>query len=163
MFVPVDNATRPRTPAERELEYKHRHTFVGTASLDDLLELLEMNATYMTTKAAVMRAFVSLASNEQLQARQSSTQPNGWDLVSRVTPDISITDFVAQLQVKLGSITLRQFLDMVPFDEKTDVMALRVVEAFSIASHIDAKAGMDAGSKARAFRNWMIGRGYDEM
>ena len=42
---------------ERELEYKHRHIFVGTASLDDFLEILEVGPTYTTTKRQVAKAF----------------------------------------------------------------------------------------------------------
>lgn len=149
----------PLTSEERELEYKHRHTFIGTASLDDLLEVLEVSADHTTTKGAVMKAFISLAYNEQVHARQCSAKPNGWELVPRVTPDTSNIDYVAQLQVKLGSITLRQFLDMIPFDHEDEVGALRVVEAFSAASHIDTTAGVGTGSKARAFRSWMIDLG----
>ncbi|KAF2849116.1 hypothetical protein T440DRAFT_399861 [Plenodomus tracheiphilus IPT5] len=154
--VPSDNPSRPLTHEERELEYKHRHTFIGTTSLDDCLEALEVSATHATTKEAVARAFVTLASNEQVHARQSSTKPEGWELVPRVTSEISSIDYVAQLQVKLGSITLRQFLDLIPFDEKGEVGALRVVEAFSAASHLDAQAGVGTGRKARAFRSWMV-------
>jgi hypothetical protein len=65
-------------------------------------------------------------------------------------------DYVVQLRVKLGSITLRQFLDMVPFDEGDEVAAMRVIEAFSAASHMDAKAGVGTKSKARAFRKWIV-------
>jgi hypothetical protein len=148
------------TPEERELEYKHRHTFIGTASLDDFLETLELSDEHTTTKAAVIRSFITLSSSEQLHARQCSAEPHGWELVSRITSEVTSTDYVAQLQVKLGSITLRQFLDLVPFDEKGDVGALLVVKAFSAASHMDSRAGVGTGSKARAFRSWMITNEY---
>ncbi|KAJ4373229.1 hypothetical protein N0V83_003522 [Neocucurbitaria cava] len=144
------------TLAERELEYKHRRTFVGTASLDDLLEILEVTLEHTTTKDAVAKAFIIMSSREQLYARQCSKKADGWELVLRVTPDVTNIDFVAQLQVKLGSITLRQFLDLIPFNEEEEVEALRVVEAFSAASHIDTNAGAGIGSKARAFRSWMV-------
>jgi hypothetical protein len=42
---------------ERELEYQHRHIFVGTASLDDFLEILEITPAYNTTKRQVVKAF----------------------------------------------------------------------------------------------------------
>ncbi|KAH9870015.1 hypothetical protein J1614_006937 [Plenodomus biglobosus] len=160
-LVTTNNPARPLTHEERELEYKHRHTFIGTTSLDDFLEALEVSSTHTTTKEAVARVFISLASNEQIHARQSSTKTEGWELVPRVTPDISSIDYVAQLQVKLGSITLRQFLDMIPFDKKEDVGALCVVEAFSAASHLDAQAGVGTGRKARAFRTWMVTQAHD--
>lgn len=160
-LVTSNNPARPLTHEERELEYKHRHTFIGTTSLDDFLEALEVSPTHTTTKEALARVFISLASNEQIHARQSSTKTEGWELVPRVTPDISSIDYVAQLQVKLGSITLRQFLDMIPFDEKDDVGALCVVEAFSAASHLDAQAGIGTGRKARAFRTWMVAQAHD--
>lgn len=146
---------------ELELEYKHRHTFIGTACLDDFLELLEVNMVHDTTRHAVTKTFILLASTEQMYARQCSTTPDGWHVVSRTTPDLTSTDYIAQLQVKLGSITLRQFLELIPFDEKDEVGALRVVEAFLAASHLDAKAGIGAESKARAFRNWMLD--YESM
>jgi hypothetical protein len=147
------------TPEERDLEYKHRHTFIGTGSLDDFIEALEMSSSHTTTKNAVTRAFVQLSSTEQLYARQCSTRPDGWELVSRTTldvMDVTSVDYVVQLQAKLGSITLRQFLDMTPFDKNNEVAVMSVVEAFYAASHIDAKAGLGASSKARAFRSWIV-------
>jgi hypothetical protein len=147
------------TPEERDLEYKHRHTFIGTGSLDDFIEALEISSSHTTTKNAVARAFVQLSSTEQLYARQCSTRPDGWELVSRTTldvMDVTSVDYVVQLQVKLGSITLRQFLDMTPFDKNNEVAMMSIVEAFCAASHIDAKAGLGASSKARAFRSWIV-------
>lgn len=47
----------PYETEERELEYKHRHTFIGTASLDDFLEILEVSPAYMTMKRNVVQAF----------------------------------------------------------------------------------------------------------
>ncbi|KAF1845244.1 uncharacterized protein K460DRAFT_366123 [Cucurbitaria berberidis CBS 394.84] len=141
---------------ERDLEYKHRHTFIGTASLDDFLEVLEVSSAYTTTKAAVARAFIILASSERLLARQASATPSGWDLVSRKTSDmLANIDYVAQAHIRLGSITLRQFLDLIYFDEDEDVGAMNVIEAFSAASHLDAKVDGGTGSRARAFRSWM--------
>ncbi|KAL6707528.1 hypothetical protein ACN47E_004098 [Coniothyrium glycines] len=144
------------TTEERELEYKHRHIFIGTASLDDFLESLEMTPRHTTSKAAVVRTFVSLAATEQLHARLCSEKPNGWEFVSRITSELTSTDYISQLQVKLGSITLRQMLDLIPFDTQGEVDALHVVKAFSAASHIDSKAGIGTRNKARAFRIWLI-------
>ena len=146
------------TPEERDLEYKHRHTFIGTGSLDDFLETLETTPNHTATKDAITRAFVQLAASEQLYARQCSAG-QGWDLVMRTTlslMDVTSVDYIVQSQVKLGSITLRQFLDLIPFDEVDEVAALRIVEAFSVASHLDATTCMGARSKARAFRKWMV-------
>lgn len=52
-----DSAVAPYEAEECELEYKHRHIFVGTASLDDFLEILEVGHTYTTTKRQVAKAF----------------------------------------------------------------------------------------------------------
>ncbi len=144
------------TKEERELSYKHRHTFIGTASLDDFLEFLEVSASYMTTKEAVAKAFILLSAHEQLYARQCSTSQEGWDLVHKIKPEDKYIDYLAQLQVKLGSITLRQFLGLIHFDDKDEVNAVRAVEAFSAASHLDSKAGSEMGSKAKAFRSWLL-------
>jgi hypothetical protein len=147
------------TAEERDLEYKHRHTFIGTGSLDDSLEILEVSITHIATKSAIARAFVQLASAEQLYARQCSTGYLGWDLVSRTTlavMDVTSVNYVVQLHVKLGSITLRQFLDLVPFNDVDEVTVMRIVEAFSVASHLDATAGIGTRSKAKAFRSWFI-------
>ncbi|KAH8731560.1 hypothetical protein GQ44DRAFT_604639 [Phaeosphaeriaceae sp. PMI808] len=141
---------------ERDLEYKHRHTFIGTASLDDFLEVLEVSQDHTTTKAAVGKAFLVLASSERLLARQASSTAVGWDLVSRTIPDVVNTDYVVQAHVKLGSITLWQFLDLIPFDDQEETGAMNVVEAYSAASHMDSKAGVGATSKAKAFRSWMV-------
>lgn len=147
------------TQEERDLEYKHRHTFIGTGSLDDFLENLETTPHHTATKDAAARAFVQLASSEQLYARQYSARTQRWDLVSRTTlnvMDVTSVDYVVQSQVKLGSITLRQFMELIPFDEFDEVAALRIVEAFSVASHMDATADTSAQSKARAFRKWIV-------
>jgi hypothetical protein len=144
---------------ERDLEYKHRHTFIGTGSLDDFLEILEITPNHTVTKGAITRAFVQLASSEQLYARQSSTKTDGWDLVSRTTSnvvDVTSVDYIVQLKVKLGFITLRQFLDLIPFNESNEVAAMPVVEAFGVASHIDATTDIGTRSKARAFRRWLV-------
>jgi len=141
---------------ERDLEYKHRHTFIGTASLDDFLEVLDVSEEHTTTKAAVGKAFLILASSERLLARQASSTSTGWDLVSRTIPDVVNTDYVIQAHVKLGSITLWQFLDLIPFNEEEEAGAMSVVEAYSAASHMDSKAGVGAMSKAKVFRSWMV-------
>lgn len=153
------NEVPPETEKEeRELEYKHRHTFIGTASLDDFLELLELSSAHTTTKRQVAKAFVLLAAAEQVQARQSSTSGSGWELVARITPDIApgYADYLNQAHVKLGSISLCQFLELVRWDEKEEVAALSVVEAFCAASHIDRGVVAGTRSKARAFRSWMV-------
>jgi hypothetical protein len=141
---------------ERDLEYKHRHTFIGTASLDDFLEVLDVSEDHTTTKAAVGKAFLILASSERLLARQASSTAAGWDLVSRTIPDVVNTDYVIQAHVKLGSVTLWQFLELIPFDEQEEAGAMSVVEAYSAASHMDSKAGVGASSKAKVFRSWMV-------
>ncbi|KAF2827768.1 hypothetical protein CC86DRAFT_369026 [Ophiobolus disseminans] len=148
---------------ERDLEYKHRHTFIGTASLDDFLEVLDVSSEeHTTTKAAVGKAFLILASSERLLARQASSTSAGWDLVSRTIPDVVNTDYVVQAHVKLGSITLWQFLDLIPFNDEEEAGAMSVVEAYSAASHMDSKAGNGATSKAKAFRSWMVNHGEKE-
>lgn len=92
---------------ERELEYKHRHTFVGIASLDDFLELLEMFPNHTTMKSRVAKTFTALAANEQLQIRQQSISLEGWELVSRIDPTTLYDDYLTRAHVKLGSICLR--------------------------------------------------------
>ncbi|KAF2799695.1 hypothetical protein K505DRAFT_230443, partial [Melanomma pulvis-pyrius CBS 109.77] len=165
--IPLPAPTPPTVPektapassqVERELEYQHRHTFIGTASLDDFLEVLELSQDHTTTKSKVAKAFVILASTEQLLARQSSSHGTGWELVSRITPDVSSghTDYLTQALVKLGSITLRQFLELIPFNDKDETAAMSVVEAFCGASHLDKTVGSGTGSKAKAFRSWLL-------
>ena len=141
---------------ERELEYKHRHTFIGTASLDDFLEVLDLTPSHTTTKPAVIKAFLLLASSERLLARQASLEPSGWGLVARTASDAVNTDYIEQAQAKLGSIVLRQLLDLIPFNEDDEASAISVMEAFSAASHLDTKASTGNGSKAKAFRRWLV-------
>jgi hypothetical protein len=52
--------------AERELEYNHRHTFIGTASLNDFLNSPDVAPIYTTTKRHIVKTFMYLASEEQL-------------------------------------------------------------------------------------------------
>jgi hypothetical protein len=178
MDTPPQTPKTPRTPRnrgpeksgpaatlrqkERDLEYKHRHTFIGTASLDDFLEVLEVSEEHTTTKAAVGKAFLILASSERLLARQASSTATGWDLVSRTIPDVVNTDYVIQAHVKLGSVTLWQFLELIPFDDQEEAGAMSVVEAYSAASHMDSKAGVGSTSKAKVFRSWMVQHGEKE-
>jgi hypothetical protein len=144
---------------ECELEYKQRRIFIGTASLDDFLDLLDVSPSFTTTKDSIARAFTLLSSNEQLIVRENSTSKEGWDLVTRVTPDTATGDCVTQVRVKLGSISLRQFLDLVPFNVHDSVDVLRVLEAFAVASHLNAKAEAGLlGSKAKALRSWIVRR-----
>jgi hypothetical protein len=141
---------------ERDLEYKHRHTFIGTASLDDFLEVLDVSPEHTTNKEALVRAFILLASSERLLARQASLRPDGWSVLARTSAELVNTDYVEQAHAKLGSIVLRQFLDLITFNEEEEASALSVVEAFTAASHLDAQASKATGSKAKAFRNWMV-------
>jgi hypothetical protein len=148
---------------EKELEYKHHHTFIGTASLNDFLENLEVSLVRnTTTKAKVIKAYTTLAAAEQLQARQQSLDGEGWELVARIDAMRIQTDYVSLQQIKLGHISLGQFLDLLRFDESEGVDVVSVVEAFCAASHLDMKAGADNGSKAKAFRSWVIRHGAQE-
>ncbi|KAF1980066.1 hypothetical protein BU23DRAFT_444461, partial [Bimuria novae-zelandiae CBS 107.79] len=144
--------------AEHELAYKQRHTYIGTASLEDFLEVLEVTPTYGTTKKHVVKAFVKLACDEQEKARQSSETPYGWNFVTRTSYDdiLTYTDYVTQSRVKLGSIKLGDFLLMVPFDDKLEVAVTDVVEAFRLGSHHDKEAMNGPKSKAKAFRSWFV-------
>ena len=157
--APSLTAVQPRKAikqAEDELEYKHRHTFIGTASLNDFLELLELTPEQTTTKDVVARAFTKLAAAEQIHARQQSTCCDGWEAVSRIDGTSDYRNYVAQAQIKLGSVTLAQFLELCSFGAEGRIGGLAVVEAFLVASHLDAKAGYGTGSKAKAFRHWMV-------
>ncbi|OAL56245.1 hypothetical protein IQ07DRAFT_2047 [Pyrenochaeta sp. DS3sAY3a] len=144
---------------ECELEYKQRRIFIGAASLDDFLDLLDVSPSFTTTKDSIARAFTLLSSNEQLIVRENSTSKEGWNLVSRVTPDTATGDCVTQVRVKLGSISLRQFLDLVPFSAHDSVDVMGVLEAFAVASHLNAKAEAGLlGGKAKALRRWIVRR-----
>lgn len=56
--VGTAEADPPSFEAEQQdLEYQHRHTFVGSASLDEFLENLEVTASYTTTRRNVIKAF----------------------------------------------------------------------------------------------------------
>ncbi|KAJ4291960.1 hypothetical protein N0V90_009858 [Kalmusia sp. IMI 367209] len=144
---------------ERELEYKHRHIFIGTASLDDFLEILEVHpSTYITTKRQVTKAFGILACAEQVQARQSSISSAGWNFVTRITSDdiLTRTDYLTESHVKLGSISLGKFIAKIPFDDKEEIDATKVVDAFCLASRLDGEATYGSQSKAKAFRIFMV-------
>jgi hypothetical protein len=65
---------------------------------------------------------------------------------------------LVQAHVKLGYVALRQFLELIKFDEKDVTNAMGVIEAFCAASHMDRTAGSGAGSKAKAFRSWILSK-----
>jgi hypothetical protein len=141
--------------AEHELEYKQRHTFIGTASLDDFLEILKLSSDHRTSKDEVANAFTTLAAAEQETARKESLR-GGWNLVSRIDATNHHNDYVAHAQIKLGSITLAKFLELMQFDEEEMIGVLAVLQAFGVASYLDAVAGNGTGSKAKAFRQWFV-------
>lgn len=151
--------TRSATQTELLLQYKYRHIFIGTASLYTFLALLETLPTRPTTtsKSTVMKAFATLASTEQLTFRQASSSTEDWNLVTRITPDICVFDCVTLARVQLGSVSLGQFLELVPFGEGEQVEMKAVVEAWKNASFVDAEAGLNNRSKARAFRALVVG------
>lgn len=142
--------------AELELQYKHRHIFIGTASLHDFLETLETSSLTSTTQLAVMKAFTSLAYKEQRLYRWRSTDPEDWDLVTRVTPHISEYDSITMARVRVGSISLHQFVDSIPFDVNGETPTLAAVLAFKNASRMDAEQARCGASKASAFRSWLL-------
>jgi hypothetical protein len=141
---------------EQELYYKYRHIFVGTASLYSFLEILETSTLGSTSKKAIMRAFTILASKEQLMYRQASSSAEDWDLVTRIMPDISTFDCLTMCRAVLGSISLQQFVESIPFNICDEAPIVVVVEAFKNASHIDAAEGPSTWNKARAFRKWSL-------
>ncbi|KAF1995597.1 hypothetical protein P154DRAFT_580659 [Amniculicola lignicola CBS 123094] len=104
---------------EGELEHKRRHTFIGTASLDNFLSSLSLPPPppYITTKTRAKKAFIALTAVEQQFARQPSDMPGGWELVSRITQGMNAENYVTQAQINLGAISLQQFLGMARFDE----------------------------------------------
>ena len=144
------------TQVERDLQYSHRHIFVGTSSLHSFLEVLETPSVGTISRLAVMKAFTTLASNEQLLARQRSSSVTDWSLVTRITSDISTFDYVTLARVQLGSVSLHQFVDLIPFNIRDEAPITVVVEAFKTASHMDAEAGLNVRSKAREFRKWLL-------
>jgi hypothetical protein len=99
-----------------------------------------------------------LACAEQVQARQSSISSNGWNFVTRTTHDdiLTHTDYLTEAHFKLGSISLGKFLDKIPFDDKGEIAATKVVDAFCLASHLDGEATYGVQSKAKAFRSWYV-------
>ncbi|KAF3034756.1 hypothetical protein E8E11_003309 [Didymella keratinophila] len=154
-------ASTPNEPsiaiqAELELQYKYRHIFIGTASLHDFLDTLETSTLTSTTKLAVMRAFTALASKEQHLYRRDSITKDDWDLVTRITTDVSDFDCVTMARVRLGSITLQQSLDSIPFDCTDETSLLATVEAFKNACRIEAQQGRCGRSKAQVFRTWLL-------
>lgn len=154
----VHDAVDAATQTEAELQYKQRHIFVGTVSLHAFLEVLETTTLNTTTKLAVMKGFTALASKEQLRARRDSLDPEDWNLVTRITADITDFDYLVLARVQLGSISLQQFVDAIPFNVFEEVPVTTVVEAFKVASHLDAIESRNTSSKARVFRDLLLSR-----
>ncbi|PSN74878.1 hypothetical protein BS50DRAFT_480951, partial [Corynespora cassiicola Philippines] len=138
-----------------ELEYKHRHTFIGTASLEDFLGLLEIPSKHNTNKNSVAKAFVKLSSKEQLLACEASLAPEGWEFVHRTTTDMGSNygNYILQERVKLGSISLKAFLELIMWDGD-DADVLVVISAFQVTSMMDCKIEQ-SGGKAKHFRSWL--------
>lgn len=155
---PVPNEPRISVQATFELQYKYRHIFIGTASLHNFLKTLETSPR-STTKLAVMKAFTALAFKEQLLCRQSSSSPQDWNLVARVTPNTSEFTPVTLARVQLGSISLQQFVDRIPFDKRDEAPIAAIVEAFKNASLMDSQEDGDADYGAHAFRSWLLSHG----
>lgn len=153
----------PFTPTrtEAELQYKHRHIFVGTASLHSFLSLLETSPFGGVSRHAIMKAYTHLASKEQLLARQRSQSNDDWHLVTRITADISEFDYITLARVQLGSVSLQHFVDAIPFDRRGEAPLAVVVEAFKNASHVDAEEDRENGGKQSTFRRWLLSQDGD--
>jgi hypothetical protein len=139
-----------------ELQYKYRHIFIGTVSLYNFLKTLETSPLRSTTKLSVMKAFTALAYKEQLLCRQSSSSPEDWDLVTRITPRVSDFTTMTLARVQLGSISLQQFVDRIPFDAHNEAPTATIVEAFKNASRMDNEQDGDTENRAHAFRSWLL-------
>ena len=157
---PDFSAPTTATQTEAELHYKQRHIFVGTASLFSFLSVLETSPLGYTTRVAVLRAFTLLAAKEQQLARQRSQNPADWHIVSRITADnITDWDYLILARVQLGSVSLQQFVDSIPFGEGEEASLVVVVDAFKNASHVDLEGERGEGRQAGALRGWLLERG----
>ena len=157
---PDSSAPTTAIQTEAELHYKQRHIFVGTASLFSFLSVLETSPFGYTTRVAVLRAFTLLAAKEQQLARQRSQNPADWHLVSRITADnITDWDYLILARVQLGSVSLQQFVDSIPFGEGEEASLVVVVDAFKNASHVDLEGERGEGRQAGALRGWLLERG----
>lgn len=209
---------------EKELEYLQKNTFIGTASLDTFLSLLDLDhdheppspqahnttSTPTTTLHKITKTFSLLSSTERNTERPYShshshshhlypdpdpeshpeSHPDlesyleaSWDLVPHIDPTNPNTDYVSRARIKLGSISLGEFLGYVESlaaaadggsaggdgvsggsgvddEESIRVPVMVVVKAFEVASRRDMEFGEGEGVKARAFRRWMVGKRY---
>ena len=101
------------------------------------------------------KAFVKLSSKEQLLAREASLAPEDWEFIHRTTTDMGneYGDYIFQERVKLGSISLKAFLELIMWDGD-DADVLVVISAFQVASVMNCKIEQ-SGGKAKPFRSWL--------
>lgn len=157
--------------AEVDLEYTHRNTYIGTASLDDFLSRLEIDFITSpctpipeTTKDSIIEVFKQLSQKERGIMETDSCinrpesgysgkwQENRFPEWQWATPTKIKASPVAQAQIKLGTISLHDFLDELSFYcdcYEPDVD--QVVAAFNKCSQKDRDGEYD-GRKNNAGR-----------
>ncbi|KAF2642039.1 hypothetical protein P280DRAFT_397618 [Massarina eburnea CBS 473.64] len=154
------NALAVRSPSidseEKVLEYQHRHTFIGTASLEDFLYALEASDAHTTTKTSVAKAFARLARREEDVARNTASFAEGWRFVTPGPEDeaLDIADPVTQARIKLGNVSLGELLAVVEWNGKEEALVVAVVQAFNNLSILDRHG--DVSRTARDVRRWMV-------
>jgi DNA gyrase/topoisomerase IV subunit B len=149
--------------AERELAFLHNNTFIGTTSLSDFLNTLETSTCppFVTLSSAIIRAFSELAAKEEKYARSQSkttVELPAWDNMRKVDTETPDFDFVSLARVKLGTVSLAEFLEEIRKGQQVKDWSVGlpwVVAVFEKLAQKDMER--EANGKAKALRRWLVG------
>lgn len=182
----VDEGEGDIQQAERLLQYIHQRIFIGTASLDNFLDVLELcpseTATpYIptTTLPGIRKAFSIVASTEQTHIRQQIQHSQvlqrlgmteNWTLLRRINPEAHNRDHLSQAHIKIGCISLYEFLEYVGggYGDEERIRVTKVVRAWERAARRDmgimGREG-EARGRAQDYLKWAVRQveGSDEL
>lgn len=132
--TPYRNSDSPSAKSTEDLEFEMEHTFLGVTCFNEFIEVLTMDSDGMTTKPNIAKAFILLAAKEAAYM-DAATSPH----VTAITTDmIHLWDSRRfQQLVKLGKVSMREFLNKITFEVDDTTTDWRVFEAFKEAAAED--------------------------
>jgi hypothetical protein len=127
------------------LQFQLENTFVGTISANRFLKALDKDSKGYTTKATVAKAFITLAAKEHTRIIAQGFISTG---VTIVTADMTEqwSDIILQQKIKLGTVSLWNFLAKIDFWGDDSVSDVEVIRAFNEAATEELEDGKIAES-----------------
>jgi hypothetical protein len=127
------------------LQFQLENTFIGTICANKFLKALDKDSKGYTAKASVAEAFIALAAKEHALMIAQGVISTG---VTIVTADMTEqwSDINLQQRIKLGTVSLWDFLAKIDFWGDDSVSDVEVIRAFNEAATEELEDGKVAES-----------------